>query len=88
MAFGEATLRGLGFSPEEAAATASDVRERDRVRLQIQQAEGIYAGREYFRPTPTPLTPPRRPGQPLSEQTAVLAEDGDAADEEETVSQG
>ena len=87
MAFGEATLRGMGFSPEEAAATAADVRERDRVRLQIQQAEGIYAGREYFRPTPTPLTPPRRAGQPLSEQTAVLAEDGDDT-EEETVSQG
>ena len=87
MTFGEATLRGMGFSPEEAAATAADVRERDRVRLQIQQAEGIYAGREYFRPTPTPLTPPRRAGQPLSEQTAVLAEDGDDT-EEETVSQG
>jgi glutathione-regulated potassium-efflux system protein KefB len=86
MAFGEAALRGLGFSPEEAAATAADVRERDRVRLQIQQAEGIYAGREYFRPTPTPLTPPKRSGRPLSEQTAVLAEDGEA--EEETVSQG
>jgi glutathione-regulated potassium-efflux system protein KefB len=90
MAFGEATLRGLGFSPEEAAATASDVRERDRVRLQIQQAEGIYAGREYFRPTPAPLTPPKRSGRPLSEQTAVLAEEGEGEGkaEEETVSQG
>jgi hypothetical protein len=48
---------------------------------------GLFAGREYFRPPPPPLTPPRRPGQPLSEQTAVLAEDGDDA-EEETVSQG
>jgi glutathione-regulated potassium-efflux system protein KefB len=87
MAFGEAALRGLGFSPEEAATTAADVRERDRVRLQIQQAEGLYAGREYFRPTPTPLTPPKRSSQPLSEQTAVLAED-DEAEEEEAASQG
>ena len=88
MAFGEATLRGLGFSPEEAAETAADVRERDRVRLQIQQAEGLYAGREYFRPTPTPLTPPKRSGRPLSEQTAVLAEDSSDETEEEAASQG
>jgi glutathione-regulated potassium-efflux system protein KefB len=87
MAFGEAALRGLGFSPEEAAETAATVRERDRVRLQIQQAEGIYAGREYFRPIPAPLTPPKRAGVPLSEQTAVLAEEGEEP-EEETVSQG
>jgi glutathione-regulated potassium-efflux system protein KefB len=75
MAFGEAALRGLGFSPEDAASTAADVRERDRLRLQMQQSEGIYAGREYFRPTPTPLTPPKRGSRALSEQTAVLAED-------------
>ena len=86
MAFGEAALRGLGFSPEEAAETAGDVRERDRARLQVQQVEGMYGGREYFRPTPAPLTPPKRSARPLSEQTAVLAEDGEP--EEEAASQG
>ena len=86
MAFGEAALRGLGFSPEEAAETAADVRERDRARLQVQQVEGMYGGREYFRPTPAPLTTPKRSARPLSEQTAVLAEDGEP--EEEAASQG
>ena len=40
--------RRSAFSAEEAAETAGDVRERDRERLQVQQVEGIYAGRELF----------------------------------------
>jgi glutathione-regulated potassium-efflux system protein KefB len=74
--FGEASLRGLGASPDEAAAVASDIRRRDLERLEIQKVEGITGGRDRLirqGPTPTPLTEPKREGRPLNEETAVVA---------------
>jgi glutathione-regulated potassium-efflux system protein KefB len=81
MAFGEAALKALGVSAEEAAETIADVRQRDRLRLELQQTEGITAGRHLFRPKPTPLTPPKRESQPLSAETAVVAERPEDAEE-------
>ena len=40
-----------------------DVRRRDQERLELQLAEGIFAGRDLMRgarPVPTPLSPPAR----------------------------
>ena len=76
LAFGEAALRELGVAAEEAAEIVADVRRRDEQRLELQIAEGLYAGRDLVRgaqPVPTPLSVPKRPSQPLSAETAVVA---------------
>jgi glutathione-regulated potassium-efflux system protein KefB len=82
MAFGEAALRELGVSAEEAAETVAGVRRRDVERLELQMAEGVFAGRDLVsgaRPLPTPLSPPKRTGQALSEETAVATEEAEQA---------
>jgi glutathione-regulated potassium-efflux system protein KefB len=86
MAFGEAALLALGVPEDEAAEVVEGVRKRDAARLELQMVDGITAGRDLMKhnvPTPTPLTPPRHKGRPLSEETAVVAagaEDGARAD--------
>lgn len=74
-AFGEAALRLIGVDPEAAAEVAADVRRRDAERLALQQTGGMRAGVELMhsnRMKPAPLTPPARPGQALSEETAAV----------------
>jgi glutathione-regulated potassium-efflux system protein KefB len=78
MKFGEAALIELGVPEAEAAEVAEGVRRRDDERLKLQMVDGILAGRDLTHknvPTPTPLTPPKREGRPLSEETAVIASD-------------
>jgi glutathione-regulated potassium-efflux system protein KefB len=78
MAFGEAALVEVGVPADEAAEIMAGVRRRDQERFELQMAEGIYAGRDLMKtqaPTPTPLSPPKRAAQPLSEETAVVAEE-------------
>lgn len=61
--FGQRTIEALGVPMDEAMAIAEDIRERDETRLQLQQAEGIAAGREFLlnRPVvPEPLIKPRQ----------------------------
>ncbi len=61
--FGQKTIEALGVPLDEAIAIAEDIRERDEARLQLQQAEGIAAGREFLlnRPVvPEPLIKPRQ----------------------------
>ncbi|WP_295556844.1 monovalent cation:proton antiporter-2 (CPA2) family protein [uncultured Hyphomicrobium sp.] len=75
LAFGQAVLVGLGFSPAEAEDTARDVRKRDEERLALQLVGGFTAGRSLLRgnmttPEPTPLTPPKNKATPLSPSTA------------------
>jgi glutathione-regulated potassium-efflux system protein KefB len=73
--FGESTLRHLGEEEEEAAEVIADVRRRDAERLELQIAGGIKAGRGLMKgnmPVPTPLTPPKRPGQALNEEAAIV----------------
>ena len=62
----------------------SGVRKRDQERFELQVAQGIYAGRNLTikpqEPTPTPLSPPKRAARPLSEETAVVAEEQEHED--------
>ena len=70
MAFGEAALLALGVPEDEAAEIVEGVRKRDADRLELQMVDGLLAGRDLMKrnlPTPTPLTPPKREGRPLSE---------------------
>ncbi len=80
MAFGEAALLALGVPETEAADVVAGVRKRDAARLELQMVDGITAGRDLMKhnvPTPTPLTPPKHKGRPLSEETAVVAAGGE-----------
>jgi glutathione-regulated potassium-efflux system protein KefB len=77
MALGEAALTGLGYTAEEAAETAAEVKRRDLERLQLQVLEGSLAvGRDLmFRqgPVPTPLMPPKREAEALTAETREVA---------------
>ncbi|MET0314907.1 MAG: potassium transporter TrkA, partial [Hansschlegelia sp.] len=58
----------VGVDPERAAEIEADVRKRDAQRLEIQRVEGITGGRHLSytnRPTPEPLSQPKRKGQML-----------------------
>jgi glutathione-regulated potassium-efflux system protein KefB len=77
MTMGEAALAALGVPPEEIAEVIEDVRRRDGERFKLELAGGIRAGIDLLRGNmprmkQTPLTPPKRPGQALSEETAVV----------------
>jgi len=83
MRFGEAALRELGVSNEEAAEIAADVRKRDSRRFEMEIAAGdVTAGRPLLRGNkwqPTPLIEPRREGQALNEETQEATAEADAA---------
>lgn len=71
--FGRATLEGLGFGAEAAAARIEDVRKRDVARLVLQQA-GAAPEAGWLRTVqpelkPEPLTAPQRPARALSAET-------------------
>lgn len=72
LVFGEAVLRDLGFSEEDARETIEDVRRRDAERLTLQLAGGLTAGRSLMRgnmttPEPQPYVRPRREGRLLNQ---------------------
>ena len=78
MAFGEAALTALGVPEDEAAEALAGVRKRDAERFRIQMVEGLTGGRHLMKkpgPIPTPLSQPKRAAQPLSEETAVVADE-------------
>jgi glutathione-regulated potassium-efflux system protein KefB len=68
LAFGRATLEEVGVDQESIDAAIEDVRTRDRDRLAMQQAGGIYAGLDKIRPKvqPTPLSEPKRAARALN----------------------
>jgi monovalent cation:proton antiporter-2 (CPA2) family protein len=68
IAFGRATLEEFGVERESIDALIDDVRTRDRDRIALQQAGGIYAGLDKIRPKvqPTPLTEPKRAARALN----------------------
>jgi CPA2 family monovalent cation:H+ antiporter-2/glutathione-regulated potassium-efflux system protein KefB len=74
LAFGRATLAGLGVPDEVATRTAEDVRKRDVARLVLQQAGALPDGSSWMRGAqgeikPEPLTAPQRPARALSAET-------------------
>jgi len=86
LVFGQQVLETIGVDEEEAAEVIADVRRRDAARLEAQMTGGLQAGRGYFKgnmPVPTPLTPPKRTGRALNEETQdVLQKPGaDLADD-------
>ena len=86
--FGGATLEKLGVDQAEVAEVIEDVRRRDAERLELQIAGDIQAGRGLMKgnipePVPTPLTPPKRPGQAMNEGAAdALGKAGSRAEED------
>jgi glutathione-regulated potassium-efflux system protein KefB len=77
MTMGEAALAALAVPPEEIAEVVEDVRRRDAERFKLELVGGERAGVDLLRGNmprmkQTPLTPPRRPAQPLSEETAEV----------------
>jgi glutathione-regulated potassium-efflux system protein KefB len=78
MRMGEAALAALGVPPEEIKEVVEDVRRRDLERFKLELIGGEMAGVDLLRGNmprkkQTPLTPPRRPPRPLSEETAAVA---------------
>ena len=74
LAFGAETLRGIGFTVDEADEVVAEVRRRDADRLAVQLRGDQAAGVAAVKPqdvTPEPLSaPPRRDGSRRGEATA------------------
>jgi glutathione-regulated potassium-efflux system protein KefB len=76
--FGRETLEAIGIDPERAAIVEDFIRTRDRDRIAIQQAEGIYAGIDMLRQRPqmAPFSEPQRKAKPLNEEAEeIIKED-------------
>jgi glutathione-regulated potassium-efflux system protein KefB len=84
MLFGRKTLEAIGIDADRAAIVEDFIRTRDRDRVAIQQAEGIYAGIDLLRqrPTMTPFSEPQRGPKALNQEAGELivpeSEDADA----------
>jgi glutathione-regulated potassium-efflux system protein KefB len=76
IAFGRATLEEFGVDQESIDALIDDVRTRDRDRIALQQAGGIYAGLDKVRPKvqPTPLSEPKRAARALNPEAENVIE--------------
>ena len=72
--FGRKTLEAIGIEPERAALVEDFIRTRDRDRIAIQQAEGIYAGIDLLRQRPqmAPFSEPVRAAKPLNEEAEEI----------------
>jgi len=72
--FGRKTLEAMGVDPDRAAIVEGFIRTRDRDRIAIQQAEGIYAGIDLLRqlPTMTPFSAPQRGARALNQEAGEL----------------
>jgi len=69
ISFGRSTLSELGVDDATIDAVVEDLRTRDRDRLALQQAGGIYAGADTLKrakPKPEPLTGKKRESQALN----------------------
>jgi glutathione-regulated potassium-efflux system protein KefB len=82
LVFGRKTLEALGLDPERAAAVEEFVRDRDRDRLVLQQAEGISAGLDllHARMVHEPLSTPAREAEPLNPEAQEIIDRAPAAE--------
>jgi glutathione-regulated potassium-efflux system protein KefB len=72
--FGRKTLEAMGIDADRAGIVEAFIRTRDRDRIAIQQAEGIYAGIDLLRkrPTMTPFSEPQRGPKPLNPEAGEI----------------
>jgi len=72
--FGRKTLEAIGIDPDRAAIVEDFIRARDRDRIAIQQAEGIYAGIDLLRQRPkmAPFSEPQHEAKPLNEEAGEI----------------
>jgi monovalent cation:proton antiporter-2 (CPA2) family protein len=72
--FGRKMLEAIGIEPERATLVEDFIRTRDRDRIAIQQAEGIYAGIDLLRQRPqmAPFSEPSRGARPLNEEAEEI----------------
>lgn len=81
VAFGRATLVGLGLEPDAADEIEAEIRRRDQARLAAQEAGGMLAGAQVLlhtapatkEPIPEPLVEPKRATKALSAETETVA---------------
>ena len=76
LVLGRQALEAVGVDPERAAEIEEDIRRRDAQKLEIQRVEGIFAGRDLTytnKPTPEPLSQPKRKGGAIEEPAAAPA---------------
>ena len=75
--FGRKTLEAIGVDADRAAVVEDFIRTRDRDRVAIQQAEGIYAGIDLLRkrPTMTPFAEPQHGARPLNPEAGEIIRD-------------
>ena len=80
--FGRETLEAMGIDKDRVAVVEDFIRARDRERIAVQQAEGIYAGIDLLRsrPTPTPFGEVRHGARALNMEAGELI----AAEQQET----
>jgi hypothetical protein len=64
----------MGIDADRAGIVEAFIRTRDRDRIAIQQAEGIYAGIDLLRkrPTMTPFSEPQRGPKPLNPEAGEI----------------
>jgi glutathione-regulated potassium-efflux system protein KefB len=76
LTFGGKMLEALGFDPDRAGAVTEFVRQRDRDRLALQEAEGIAAGVDLLRTRMVhePLSEPRRRAEALNAEAEEIME--------------
>jgi glutathione-regulated potassium-efflux system protein KefB len=74
MRFGRETLVAMGIDAERAAIVEDFIRARDRERIAVQQAEGIYGGMDLLRQRPqmTPFSEPQGEAKPLNEEAEEI----------------
>src|SRR2546423_1884609 len=77
MKFGRKTLEAIGLDAGRADIVEDFIRTRDRDRIAIQQAEGIYASIDMLRQRPkmAPFSEPARAGRALNEETEEIIEE-------------
>ncbi|MCZ8313345.1 monovalent cation:proton antiporter-2 (CPA2) family protein [Phreatobacter sp.] len=78
LVFGQEALASLGVDPDAASEIAADLRKRDAARLELQMHEGILAGVHLMhqqKPTPVPLTEPKRRAKPLNPEAEDVLSD-------------
>ncbi len=82
MKLGRKTLEAIGIDADRAAIVEDFIRTRDRDRIAIQEAEGIYAGIDLLRQRPkmAPFSAPQREGRALNEEAEEIIEEKEASD--------